>query len=458
MKTLQIVSAFCLGVALQVLPMSATAQDTNPAVVIEWNELALSTAPASAGPMVVRYYTIMHIAMFDAVNSIQRRYTPFLSEVPACVWRFVRGRRGTSRARRARGADSRRRPEGDFRCRAQRQAGDHPRRSGTQGVAIGKDAAARILAWRANDGIFITTTPPSYVLPLIPGLWQPAPTGPNFTHLPNATPFTTDSITQFAVPRHPELDSARYADDYEEVRLIGRVDSATRTPTQTETAKLWAALDITTTNLMRVWNNVVRDMTLSRNLSLLDSARLYAFVNATISDSLLNTFTGKFSYGLWRPRTAIRRGDEDFNVATVPDARLVAVAGDAAVSDLSGQHGRRRSLRGQCPRTRAWPGRHLVLGDVGSDPWQRALRPPVLKLLAAGPGGSGQPDLWRHSLPIRQRGELGRVRQARPARVFEVHGAAVESVPAIGYPGTTNSERPRFRGLSHQREAERTAP
>ena len=40
MKTLQIVSAFCLGVALQVLPMSATAQDTNPAVVIEWNTRA----------------------------------------------------------------------------------------------------------------------------------------------------------------------------------------------------------------------------------------------------------------------------------------------------------------------------------------------------------------------------------------------------------------------------------
>jgi hypothetical protein len=128
-----------------------------------------------------------------------------------------------------------------------------------------------------------------------------------------------ESITRFAVPRHPELNSARYAADYEEVRIIGRIDSATRTAAQTETAKLWAAFQITPTNLMFVWNHVVRDVTLSRNLSLLESARLYAFVNATINDSLLNTFTGKFSYGLWRPFTAIRRGGEDFNDATVAD-------------------------------------------------------------------------------------------------------------------------------------------
>ena len=320
MRALQLVAAFCLGVTLQVLPVSAKGQDTNPAVVIEWNELALTNAPASAGPMVVRYYTIMHIAMFDAVNSIQRRYTPFLSEVPASS-----GASSEAAAAQAAhdvlvalipGAG----PKATFDAALNARLATIPKGRAAQGVAIGKAAAARVLAWRANDGIFITTTPPSYVLPLIPGLWQPAPSGPNFTHLPNATPFTMDSITQFAVPRHPELDSARYAADYEEVMLIGRVDSATRTPTQTETAKLWAALDITTTSLMRVWNNVARDMTLSRNLSLLDSARLYAFVNATINDSLLNTFTGKFSYGLWRPRTAIRRGDEDFNAATVQDA------------------------------------------------------------------------------------------------------------------------------------------
>ena len=320
MKTLQLVAALCLGVALQVLPASATGQDTNPAVVIEWNEIALSTAPASAGPMVVRYYTIMHIAMFDAVNSIERRYTPFLSDVAASS-----GASSEAAAAQAAhdvlvalipGAG----PKATFDAALNARLATIPKGRAAQGVAIGKAAAARVLEWRANDGIFITTSPPSYVLPLIPGLWQPAPTGPAFTHLPNATPFTMDSITQFAVPRHPELDSARYAADYEEVRLIGSVNSGTRTATQTETAKLWAALDITTTNLMRVWNNVVRDMTLSRNLSLLDSARLYAFVNATINDSLLNTFTGKFSYGLWRPRTAIRRGDEDFNAGTVQDA------------------------------------------------------------------------------------------------------------------------------------------
>ena len=393
--------------------------------------------------MVVRYYTIMHIAMFDAVNSIQRRYTPFFSDVPASSG-------ASSEAAAAQAAHDvlvalipGSGPKATFDAALNARLATIPAGRARQGMAIGKAAAARVLAWRANDGIFITTTPPPYVLPLIPGLWQPAPTGPAFTHLPNATPFTMESITQFAVPRHPELNSARYAADYEEVRLIGRIDSATRTAAQTETAKLWAAFQITPTNLMFVWNHVVRDVTLSRNLSLLESARLYAFVNATINDSLLNTFTGKFSYGLWRPFTAIRRGGEDFNDATVADGAWSPLLGTPPYPTYPGTHGRCRCVRGQCPRTRAWPGQYFVLSDVGcpfpSRPGHPAHHPPVLQLLATGAGGGGQPDLWRHPLPFRQRGEPGSVRQTCPACVLEVHGAAVGRYHATN---TTGREAP----------------
>jgi hypothetical protein len=187
-----------------------------------------------------------------------------------------------------------------------------------QGVVIGKAVATRTLKWRANDGIFGPPIP--YALPPLPGMWQPAVAGgqPGLSQLPAAVPFTMKSITQFLVPRHPELTSPRYATDFEEVRSIGSKTSVTRTPTQTQTAQLFAAV-ITSTNIVVMWNNVARDVTLAQGLSLTESARLFAFMNASMMDSLLSTQTGKFTYGLWRPSTAIPGADTDLNPATVAD-------------------------------------------------------------------------------------------------------------------------------------------
>jgi hypothetical protein len=317
MKIRQIVLVGWLGVSLQVLPMSAPAQDTNPNVVIEWNQLALSTAPASAGPLVARYYTIMHIAMFDAANSIERRYSPFLTDVQASSG-------ASPEAAVAQAAhdvlvalipgDP---PKAILDAALNAKLATLPPGRARQGVAIGRAAASRVLEWRANDGIMAAGPP--YVLPAIPGLWQPSPGAAGLTQLPYATPFTMESITQFAVPRFPELTSLRYTTDFDEVKLIGKSDSATRDATQTQTAKLWAAFQITSTNIFRIWNTLARDVTLSRHLSLLEAARLYAFLNVSMMDSLLNTQTGKFSYGLWRPVTAIQRAGEDLNNATAAD-------------------------------------------------------------------------------------------------------------------------------------------
>src|SRR5688572_24847488 len=72
----------------------ASAQNTGPQeanlpgenVILQWNRVlreTISTAgqhPATIFP--VRSFAIMHAAMFDAVNSIDGRYTPYLTEVP----------------------------------------------------------------------------------------------------------------------------------------------------------------------------------------------------------------------------------------------------------------------------------------------------------------------------------------------------------------------------------------
>ncbi len=162
--------------------------------------------------------------------------------------------------------------------------------------------------------------------PLLPGRWQPTP--PNnpvatFTHLQNATPLALLTSTQFLPPPPPSLTSERYATDLNEIKLIGKSDSAIRTSEQTSIARLWAGVATTgtgtATNLFAIWNNLVRDVARERQLSLVETARLFALVNVSIHDGLQTTQASKFVYGLWRPVTAIRQADTDLNPATDPD-------------------------------------------------------------------------------------------------------------------------------------------
>ena len=103
-----------------------------------------------------------------------------------------------------------------------------------------------------------------------------------------------------------------------EVKEIGAVNSTTRTPDQTQVARLWANVG-TPTNFLFVWNNVARTVSESRSLSTVERARLFALTNIALHDTLQVTFASKFHYGLWRPLTAIRRADEDGNANTVAD-------------------------------------------------------------------------------------------------------------------------------------------
>jgi hypothetical protein len=316
MFTRQLVAAALLCALLPIHRPAEAGPSPDPGVVIEWNQLAQATIPASAGPLAMRYYAILHVAMFDAANSITESYTPFKTAVNAAPGASPEAAAAQAARDVLVALIPAQKKTYDAALRA-RLANLPPERVAT-GVIVGKVAANRTLKWRANDGIFGPPVP--FALPQLPGMWQPAVPGgqPALTQLPTAVPFTMTSITQFLVPRHPEMTSERYARDFEEVRLIGARASTTRTATQTQTAQLFASV-ITGTNNFNIWNNVARDVVLAKKLSLTEAARLFAFLDTTMMDSLLSTQTGKFIYGLWRPVTAIPGADADLNPATTAD-------------------------------------------------------------------------------------------------------------------------------------------
>jgi hypothetical protein len=169
--------------------------------------------------------------------------------------------------------------------------GDRPSGFVHRGAEIGAHVAKEILAWRQHDGWVVSAFPP-YAEPPLPGRWQPTPpanAAATFTHLQQAAPMALLSATQ-VLPPPPSLTSARYAADLNEVQLVGKSDSAVRTEEQTTLSRLWSGVG-TTTGFFSVWNNVARDVVLARNLSLVETARVFVLVNVSIHDALQTTLS-----------------------------------------------------------------------------------------------------------------------------------------------------------------------
>jgi hypothetical protein len=306
--------AIAVGLTLVTLANPSVARGETAAVVIEWNRIVLG----AAGNW--RHSAMMHIAMFDAANSVADAYTPFHVHVP--------GSRGASQqaaaAQAAHDVLTALFPaqQGRFDAALTTSLAGIPPGLAKQGKEVGRRVARAVLEWRQNDGWPATIMPDTaYVLPPFPGMYQPTPpanSAPTFTFYRDAAPFALVSSTHFLPPSPPFLTSERYARDLNQTKELGAVNSTSRTAEQTLLAQVFHGVN-TSTAPFAVWNNVAADLVRRRGLSLIDAARLFALLNASIADGLQTSFTSKFVYNLWRPVTAIRQADVDMNDATTAD-------------------------------------------------------------------------------------------------------------------------------------------
>lgn len=284
-------------------------------IVVQWNELLLqSLANQPARVPFARNMSIVHTAMFDAVNAIERSFEPYAAE--------VRASRGASAeaaaAQAARDTLTALYPsrQAIFDVALAGNLAEIPPGLANQGVAVGQEVARQILALRANDGAaaIVTYTPPN----TNPGQWQPTP--PNFaaatnTHVSQITPFAVESSEQYRPGPPPALTSPEYALAFNEAKTLGIATNSTRTADQTLVAELWRQPLVNHV----VWNRVAQDMATDANLGLAESARLFALLDMAINDGLQTSNGSKFHYALWRPVTAIQRAAEDGNPATEAD-------------------------------------------------------------------------------------------------------------------------------------------
>jgi hypothetical protein len=178
------------------------------------------------------------------------------------------------------------------------------------GIAAGEQAAARVLAWRSDDG---ATSADTYRPVTIPGTFVPtgAVAAPQW---PQRRPWLMARPSQFRPGPPPALASAQWARDYNEVKALGSKNSKVRTPEQTEAAKFWEY------SLPPIYTAVVRSAANAPGRTVAQNARLLAAASQAMDDALIAVLDAKYHYGFWRPVTAIRNGDRDDNAATELEA------------------------------------------------------------------------------------------------------------------------------------------
>jgi hypothetical protein len=185
----------------------------------------------------------------------------------------------------------------------------------TNGIDIGRRVAAAMVALRTNDGreknpqIGDLNPPPPG-----PGVWEPDPSRPVLgLRLPGIRPLALRSASQFRPDGPNPLTSDEYAEDFAQVKELGRVDSASRTPEQTIQARFWTDHDA------RQWNDGLLRLASARGLDLMQAARMLAMAHVSGADAIIACFDAKYHYWFWRPYQAIQRADTDGNPNTAAD-------------------------------------------------------------------------------------------------------------------------------------------
>jgi hypothetical protein len=288
-------------------------------VIPDWNALMIEAIRSdNSGPTLSsRNLAILHTAIYDAVNSIERTHQPYKF--------FLDAAPGTSTEAAAVGAAYQimtvlYQP---FRAQAddlyETWLASVPRDAPvTNGLAFGDHIAELALQDRAADG---SSTDVPYIPSAEAGQWRRTPPffrPPLTPQWRYVTPFCLPELESFLPGPPPALDSPEYAEDLNYVKTIGSLNSAVRTEEQTLIAKFWSDFSYTSMPPGH-WHLIAATVSRSQKNSLADNARLFALLSVAQADGAIACWETKFKYNLWRPVTAIQRADEDSNPLTEAD-------------------------------------------------------------------------------------------------------------------------------------------
>ena len=309
-------------------PQDPSSPQVNP--VLQWNRALLvivrtpGAQPATVHP--TRSFAIMHAAIYDAVNAIDRTHRPYLVRLSGVPQDASQEAAAASAAHEVLIALY---PafKATLDTQLQQSLAQIPDgKDKAQGVLIGQQVADRLLALRSNDG---SNAPPiPYVFGQAPGDYQSTPPNfppqPQFTHWSRVTPFALPHANQFRPGPPPALTSDAYSDAFNEIKSMGIANSTTATPDEALTGKFWNGA------IQNYWNEIAQTLSLAHSLTTAQNARLFALLDLSLADDVIAFYDAKYTYNFWRPVTAIRAADPGLNPETVADPNWLPEVGKTA--------------------------------------------------------------------------------------------------------------------------------
>jgi membrane-associated phospholipid phosphatase len=325
----------------------AMAQATTPvSQVVQWNRTLLvivrtpGAQPATIHP--TRSFAIMHAAVYDAVNAIDRTHKPYLVRLGASHF----ASQEVAAAAAAHEVLVKLYPNlpATLDAQLQQALAQLPNGGKAEGIRVGNLVADRLLVLRGNDGS--NAQPIPYVFGNAPGDYQSTPPNfpkqPQFTHWSRVTPFVLESANQFRPGGPPALTSDRYSDAFDQVKSLGIAGSTTATADEALTGRFWNGA------IQNYWNEIAQTASLAHNLTTAENARLFALLNLSFADGVIAFYDAKYTYNFWRPVTAIRAAATDGNPETEADPNWLPEVGNTAPDP-------------------SYPGAHAVISAAGAE-------------------------------------------------------------------------------------------
>lgn len=288
-------------------------------VVLDWNALIIDAIRAdNTGPTLsTRNLAILHTAIYDAVNSLERSHQPYQFLVDPPTGAFAEGAAVSAAYEVIKTLYP------PISARADElyntYVAEAPKNAAlTNSLIFGTGIARLTLDSRSSDGS--TTTIP-YIPSDLPGRWRRTPPffrPPLDPQWRDVTLFCLPDVDPYVPGPPPALDSVEYAEAFNEVKAIGSKTSTVRTAEQSQIAVFWSDFSYTAMPPGH-WHEITAQIVQNKNLNLEETARLFALISLAQADSAIVCWEAKFRYNFWRPVTAIQRADEDENPATTAD-------------------------------------------------------------------------------------------------------------------------------------------
>jgi hypothetical protein len=353
--------------------------------VRHWNQIAIDAsgldhAPSAPGELpeqlgpgrASRAMAIVHIAIFDALNAIQGGYEsysglPRVREETSFAAAIAQAAHDTLAALYPAQAES-------FGAELASELRRIPRgRAKANGVALGRRAAAAILALRADDGS-------QHEEPLLgvdwftsdaPGHWRQDPISllplALGAHWGGVRPFVLESADQFRTPAPPELASAAYAQAFDEVKRLGGdgvVTPTERSDEQTFVGIYWAYDGLPKLCAPpRLYNQIAVAIAEQKHSNGAELARLLALVNLALADTGITAWESKYHYDYWRPITGIREADAGTGPTGLGDGNPDTV-GDLGFTPFGAPASNTQATPDFTPPFPAYPSGHAAFGGA----------------------------------------------------------------------------------------------